>query len=103
MQKPCRKPIADTRPTELHANEIRDYINRAPKKWDFDGLRMINNTHARLIWLASIAHGTLDERINRRAGIKDLWQPWMQPFWVKAAKRHRRNTFRKRGIRLVNP
>ena len=51
-------------------NEIRDYIERAPKRrWKFDGFCMVNNTHVRFKWLADIARGTLDCKINRRAGI----------------------------------
>lgn len=57
-------------------NEIRDYIARAPRRWRFDGSRMINNTAARYAWLSQIASGTLDDRINRRAGIVDVWKPW---------------------------
>jgi hypothetical protein len=31
----------------LHTNEIRDYISRAPRRFHFDGMRMVNNTAAR--------------------------------------------------------
>lgn len=77
----------------MHTNEIRDYLQRAPKKWHFNGARMVNNTRARLTWLASIAAGTLDERINRRAGIEDVWKPWHNPTW-KAIARHGRKARR---------
>lgn len=73
----------------IHPNEIRDYIARAPKRWAFDGRRMVNNTHVRLVWLADIARGTLDDRINRRAGIVELWRPWHNPVF-KSVARHQR-------------
>lgn len=103
MPKTCRHFVPDSRPTQVNANEIQDYINRAPKPFHFDGMRMIYNTHARLVWLADIARGTLNERINRRAGIQDKYEPWKQPCWVRASNRHRRNELRKRGLRAVNP
>ena len=52
----------------LETNEIRDYLKRAPKRMYFDGRRMVNTMHVRFKWLSEIAIGTLDERINRRAG-----------------------------------
>lgn len=74
----------------LHVNEIRDYLDRAPKRWHFDGSRMVNNTAVRLRWLVSIASGTLDERINRRAGRTDEWKPWKASPVVSALQRHTR-------------
>ena len=74
---------------ELDQNEIRDYINRAPKRLRFDGGRMVNTTHVRLKWLAQIAIGTLNERINRRAGQADQWTPWKNPVG-SAIRRHGR-------------
>lgn len=103
MQRPCRRSTPDLRTTELHENEIRDYINRAPRRFHFNGQQMVNNTHGRLKWLMDLARGTLHERINRRAGIQDIWQPWQQPSWVSAKNRHHRNELRKRGLRPVNP
>lgn len=73
----------------MNQNEIRDYIERAPKKWHFTGRRMVNNTHARFKWLADIARGPVDCRINRRAGIIDEWRPWNNPVF-KSVARHRR-------------
>lgn len=82
----------------MHINEIRDYLERAPKRWHFDGLRMVNNTATRLRWLTSIATGTLDEKINRRAGHVDEWIPWKLPRVVSAKQRHnRRQTIIKFG------
>lgn len=75
--------------TGVMPNEIRDYLRRAPKKWSFDGARMVNHSHARLVWLASMAQGTLDEKINRRAGIAEAWQPWHFPV-DSARRRHNR-------------
>jgi hypothetical protein len=74
----------------IDTNEIRDYLKRAPKKrWTFDGRRMVNTTHVRLKWLSSIAIGTIDARINRRAGITDHWRPFHNPVW-KSIERNRR-------------
>jgi hypothetical protein len=87
---------------ELEQNEIRDYIQRAPARCVFNGKEIVWNTHARLVWLASLARGSIDERINRRAGILDCFQPWKISPEHKASRRHRINEFRKRGIKLVN-
>ena len=86
----------------LAENEIRDYIQRAPARCVFNGREIVWNTHARLVWLASLARGSMDDRINRRAGIIDTYEPWKMSPVHKAARRNRRNLFRKRGIRLVN-
>ena len=86
----------------LDINEIRDYINRAPPRCEFNGHQIVWHTHSRLEWLASIAQGTIHERINRRAGDLDVFKPWNLNQTFKASKRHRRNEFRKRGIRLLN-
>ncbi len=82
--------------SNLHPNEIRDYINRAPKRWEFRGHQMVNNTFPRLVWLSTLARGTLNERINRRAGITDSFVPWKFPIG-SAIRRHRRNILRKMG------
>ena len=74
----------------LHANEIRDYISRAPRRFHFDGMRMVNNTAARFAWLAQIASGTLDQRINRRAGITDVYKPFKYPVYSSQQRHHRR-------------
>jgi hypothetical protein len=81
----------------MHVNEIRDYLQRAPRRWSFDGGQMVNHTHVRLRWLASIAVGTLNERINRRAGLEDDWRPFHNPV-IKAVQRHRRNNLRRYGL-----
>lgn len=74
----------------LEQNEIRDYLSRAPRRFHFDGMRMVNNTAARLSWLASIASGTLDQRINRRAGINDVYRPFKYPAYSSQKRHHRR-------------
>lgn len=84
----------------LHQNEIRDYIQRAPKKWIFRGHQMVNTSHVRLKWLAEIAQGTLNERINRRAGCEDKWIPWKNPVH-SSCRRHHRNELRKKGLRYL--
>ena len=85
--------------TNLHPNEIRDYLQRAPLKWEYRDGRMVNNTHARLVWLSQIAFGTLHERINRRAGNPAQWRPWYNPVF-KAVERHHRK-LRKRYMPFV--
>jgi hypothetical protein len=82
----------------MHQNEIRDYLERAPKKWNFDGRRMVNNTHVRFVWLADLARGPLDERINRRAGLIAEPLPWKHPVH-SSCRRHHRNELRKQGRR----
>lgn len=81
---------------ELHINEIRDYLNRAPKRFHYNGSGMVNNTYSRLVWLSSIAYGTLDEKINRRAGAISKYYPWKNPSF-SAARRNQRNNLRKLG------
>lgn len=78
----------------MNQNEIRDYLERAPKRWTFRCGRMVNHTQARLTWLASLAEGTLNERINRRAGWANDWKPWKNPTY-KAVARHKRKMARK--------
>ena len=86
----------------LDHNEIRDYINRAPKRVRFDGKQIIWNTAARLKWLADIARGSIDDRINRRAGVVDAHGPWKPCPVYKAKQRNRVNAFRKCGVIVVN-
>ena len=86
----------------LEQNEIRDYIQRAPARCAYNGSQIVWNTHSRLVWLASLARGSIDERINRRAGLVADYQPWKTSPACKARRRHRINEFRKRGIKLVN-
>ena len=81
----------------LHPNEIRDYLARAPHRFHFDGMRMVNNTAARFAWLASIASGTLDQRINRRAGIADDYKPFKYPVYSSQKRHHRRQQIKLYG------
>ena len=81
----------------LHPNEIRDYLARAPRRFHFDGMRMVNNTAARFAWLASIASGTLDQRINRRAGITDDYKPFKFPVYSSQKRHHRRQLIKLYG------
>lgn len=86
----------------VNPNEIRDYVERAPKRWSFDGARMINHTGARLRWLEQLCRGTLHERINRRAGISFDWiyAPWKPDRVISAAARwHRRQSIIQFGRR----
>lgn len=82
--------------TDLDPNEIRDFLNRAPKRMRFDGKKIVFSTHARLNWLADIARGTINERISRRAGIQDVWRPFYEPI-SKARARHRRRQMKIAG------
>ena len=82
-------------------NEIKDFINRAPKRIRFDGTSIINYNQIRHEWIQSIDSGSIHERINRRSGysypIPPLYAPWRG---VQASiRRHRRNQFRKEGLR----
>jgi hypothetical protein len=72
----------------MQTNEIRDYLERGPKRLYFRDGRMVNTTYVRLIWLSTIARGLLDEKINRRAGIIFEWRPFARP--VNAAIRRNR-------------
>ncbi len=77
--------------SEIHPNEIRDYLERAPMRWSFDGKRMINHTGPRLKWLHELCRGTLHERINRRAGLIDEWRPFSNPVLSSIRRKERRN------------
>lgn len=84
----------------LHPNEIRDYLQRAPKRPYFDGERIVFTTHVRLKWLSEIARGTIDAKINRRAAVPDPWKPFRNPV-VNSRNRHHSNELRKRGLRSM--
>ncbi|ABM39493.1 conserved hypothetical protein (plasmid) [Polaromonas naphthalenivorans CJ2] len=73
---------------ELHSNELRDYILRAPKRWTFNGCEMVNNSEACYRWLEQLCRGTLDQRINRRAGLVEKWFPYWRTPTMKSIKRH---------------
>lgn len=75
--------------TICETNEIRDYVKRAPRRSYFNGSHMVYTMHVRLKWLSEISIGTLDERINRRAGIAARWEPFKFPVG-SAMRRHAR-------------
>ena len=75
----------------MHTNEIRDYIERAPRKWVIRDGQLVNHTHVRLKWLSESAS---DQRINRRAGVPDQWRPWCDPTF-KAMVRNQRKRLRR--------
>lgn len=84
----------------MKQNEIRDFIERAPKSFVFNGVRSIDLRGVRKVWLAEISAGDIDARINRRAGIgshRPLYKP--NPVFA-AVRRHHRNALRKIGIRI---
>ena len=82
-------------------NEIRDFIERCPKRIRFDGTSIINYDSIRHDWIRYIDSGSIHERINRRSGyiypIPPRYAPWRG---VRASiNRHRRNQFRIQGLR----
>ena len=82
----------------LHPNELRDYIQRAPKRWSFNGFEMVNNAEACNRWLDQLCRGTIDQRINRRAGMGEKWFPYGPTPIMKSIRRHRaREHFKKYG------
>jgi hypothetical protein len=87
----------------LEQNEIRDYLARAPRRFSFDGRRMVNNTGARFTWLATIAAGTIDQRINRRAGIDEPYQPFKYPVYSSQKRHHRRQMIKRYGRTSQQP
>lgn len=82
----------------MHINEIRDYLERSPRKWLYRDGRMVNTTFVRLKWLATLAQGTLNERINRRAGITDPYIPWKNATYSACRRRHRKE-LKRRGLK----
>jgi len=87
---------------KLIQNEIRDFLVRAPRRqWFFNGRRMHNYAHCRKLWLEDIARGTIDERINRRSGLKVFasiqYAPWRGPY--SAIKRNKRRQLQRSGLR----
>lgn len=73
----------------MHSNEIRDFLERAPKRIVRRNGKSVYPTHSRLKWLADLAAGSIDDRINRRAGIRFADKPWHNPVW-SACQRHQR-------------
>ena len=61
-------------------NEIRDFLARAPRRWKFNGCAMENYDNVRKTWLDEIRQGTIDERINRRAGYAVHKAPFYAPW-----------------------
>jgi hypothetical protein len=71
-------------------NEIADFLERAPKKgFSYNGAQILNHAPMRYKWLYEISRGTIHERINRRAGITDIWIPWKNPV-LRAINRNKR-------------
>lgn len=88
--------------TTLHQNEIRDFLQRAPRRnWCFVGDHLVNYEGCRRLWFASILRGTIDERINRRAGLKVFaavpYAPWRGAY--SAIKRNKRRELQRCGLR----
>lgn len=87
----------------MHINEIRDYADRAPRRRQIFGKRLVNNTRARFVWLAELAKGTLDERINRRAGVVEPYRAWPEDPVRRARARRERKLSRKGIINTASP
>ncbi|ADV02168.1 MULTISPECIES: hypothetical protein [Comamonadaceae] len=75
-------------------NEIRAFVNRAPKTWMFRDGELLNFTPARHAWLNKMASGSLDQRINRRAGICTQTPIWKYPT-MSAIQRNQRRRIRR--------
>ena len=71
----------------LHSNEIRDYLLRAPRRRTVQDGKLINTTHVRFKWRSELASGTIDSKINRRAGL-NRFKPWDCAV-QKSIRRHR--------------
>lgn len=86
---------------EIHPNEIRDFVNRAPRPFVFEGQRILDMSRVRGTWLSEMASGSIDDRINRRAGFKKGGKPFYKtnPIWASVRRNHR-NEMRKIGIRI---
>jgi len=84
---------------KLQANEIRDFLSRAPCSNVYDGNRIINYTNVRHEWLDSIHSGSIHARINRRAGIcpdtKDTFAPHARI--LSSIRRNKRRCFQRNG------
>ena len=75
-------------------NEITDFIARAPKRgFSYNGAQILNHAPARYKWLYEISRGTINERINRRAGIIDKYIPWKNPV-MRSINRNRRKALK---------
>jgi hypothetical protein len=86
----------------LTQNEIRDFLLRAPRRsWRFTGCHLVNYEACRHLWFADLLKGTIDERINRRSGLKVFtplqYAPWRGPY--SAIKRNKRRELQRSGLR----
>lgn len=83
---------------------IQQFIKKAPsKRLSFNGCQIISHDLVRQQMFNQLLTGSIDQRINRRAGLKTQFNPWKSSPVSKSRYRHRKNELRKRGIRLVNP
>lgn len=78
-------------------NEVRLFALHAPPRLVFTGSGMLDCSAARRILLNNLSRGTIDERINRRSGQIEPWEPFKSPT-KKAMRRNWVNQLRKRGI-----
>lgn len=73
----------------LNVNEIRDFLARAPKRFYRSGAYCRNPAAVRYRWLAEISEGSIDHRIERRAGVRS------NPDYVKPIQKSIRRNARK--------
>ena len=79
---------------DIDTNEIRDSLRRAHKRWHIDGGRTVKTMHVRLKWQSDIARVTIDDRINRRAGLESPWRPFRSPVCKSISRNRRRQLIR---------
>lgn len=88
----------------MQANEIQDFIERAPPIWRYESIgHMANYSQVRKQWLFEIASGSIHDRINRRSGYKVSSNPFYAPLRGPYAsiKRHKRRLLQIAGNRSL--
>ena len=81
----------------MHINEIRDYLERAPKRFSFNGCCIVNNCDRRIKWLDEIARGDVNAKINRRSDTVPKYCFYRSASYASYA-RHQRKIAKKRVI-----
>ena len=81
-------------------NEIRDFVARAPKPFEFTGFRMLSFERVRNVWLEEISAGNIDQRINRRSGLIKERPFYAQCRIAKSIRRNHRNRLRHIGLSI---
>jgi len=78
---------------DIHVNEIRDFLNRAPKRKLGNGPRFFNPAVVRYRWMAEISSGSIDVRIQRRAGLEDRHADYYKPIRKAIARNRQKKGF----------